>query len=195
MSKICNIWDAMQYATLAHKNQKRKYTQEPYIVHPFAVAGMVMTVTDDQDMIKAALLHDTVEDTDTTLEDINNIFGPRVRSFVYDLTDVATKSDGDRQVRAAINRKHLVHACPEAQTIKLADICNNVKDIQFDPAFADTYLMEKKLQLEILTLGDKRLHTVAKNLITAYYIKKQKENNLTKSSEVDILTYEYDPRN
>ena len=63
------------FADKAHKNQVRKYTGDPYITHPVAVAKIVATVTDDEAMIAAALLHDTLEDTDTSYLDLVTAFG------------------------------------------------------------------------------------------------------------------------
>lgn len=82
---------ARRYATQAHAaaGQRRKYTDEPYIVHPAAVAELVRSVTDDEQMIAAAWLHDTVEDTPSTLQDIESHFGPRVAKLVDMLTDSA----------------------------------------------------------------------------------------------------------
>ena len=62
---------AIEFATKAHEGQVRKYTGEPYIVHPLEVAEIVKTVEHTEEMLMAAVLHDTVEDTDTTIEDID----------------------------------------------------------------------------------------------------------------------------
>lgn len=82
---------ARRYATQVHaeSGQRRKYTDEPYIVHPTAVVELVRSVTDDPVMLAAAWLHDTVEDTATTLNDIENHFGPEVARLVEMLTDTA----------------------------------------------------------------------------------------------------------
>jgi len=80
---------AQRYASKAHAaaDQRRKYTDEPYIVHPAAVVELVRSVSDDDEMLAAAWLHDTVEDTSSTLEDIRTHFGERVRSLVEMLTN------------------------------------------------------------------------------------------------------------
>lgn len=82
---------ALIFATDAHKGQFRKYTGDPYITHPIAVSKIVATITNDEDMIAAALLHDTVEDTEVTLQQIEENFGSRVALFVENLTDISTK--------------------------------------------------------------------------------------------------------
>ena len=75
---------ARRYATRAHAEagQRRKYTDEPYIVHPAAVAELVRSVSADDALLAAAWLHDTVEDTATTLADIESHFGSRVAQLV-----------------------------------------------------------------------------------------------------------------
>ena len=79
---------ALAYATDAHKGQVRKYTGEPYIVHPIEVMETVRRVMDDPEVQAAALLHDVVEDTPVSIRDIEDVFGPRVAALVSDLTDV-----------------------------------------------------------------------------------------------------------
>src|SRR5690606_5402490 len=92
---------ARAFATAAHGaiNQKRKYSGEDYIVHPIAVAEIVRSVRHTPNMIAAALLHDTVEDTPIELSDINDEFGYDIAELVYWLTDVSKPSDGNRKAR------------------------------------------------------------------------------------------------
>ena len=77
---------ALQFATQAHRriDQRRKYSRQPYEVHLRAVADIVASVTDDPEMIAAAWLHDSVEDTPATLEDIGREFGTGVAALVSD---------------------------------------------------------------------------------------------------------------
>ena len=154
----------------AHKDQKRKYTGEPYIVHPFAVAGLVASVTDDTDMVIASLLHDVVEDTHIELQTIVGIFGRRIAGMVEDLTDVSRPSDGNRAKRKEIDRQHTAASSPEAKTIKLADLIDNTKSIwAFDKNFAVRYMAEKKRLLEVLTEGDGKLYALAESMVNKYY--------------------------
>lgn len=151
---------ALIFATRAHAavGQKRKYTGQDYIVHPIAVAEIVKSVPHTPEMVAAALLHDTVEDTDTTLDDIHPLFGSTIHELVYWLTDVSKPSDGTREVRKAIDRAHTAQAPAEAQTIKLADLIDNTKTIsKYDPDFWKVYRREKLLLLEVLTRGDRTL--------------------------------------
>ncbi|MEQ0583764.1 HD domain-containing protein [Pantoea dispersa] len=159
---------ARRYATQAHADagQRRKYTDEPYIVHPAAVAELVRSVSDDEAMIAAAWLHDTVEDTASTLLDIENHFGTRVAQLVDMLTDSAQPQAKNRTARKLAHFRHTAEASPEAQTIKLADIIDNTRAIvQFDPNFARVYLVEKQIQIQLLQQGDRRLWQQANHII------------------------------
>ena len=157
---------ALSFATLAHGDQRRKYTGEMYIVHPIEVMEIVKTVPHDDAMLAAALLHDVVEDTDVTLEEIRTSFGDDVASLVDDLTDVSKPEDGNRKTRKALDREHSAQSSARAQTIKLADLISNSRDIlENDPHFAKVYLAEKELLLEVLTKGDKSLHEQASTFI------------------------------
>ncbi|WP_041525883.1 HD domain-containing protein [Pantoea sp. At-9b] len=159
---------ARRYATQAHAEagQRRKYTDEPYIVHPAAVVELVRSVTDDEAMLAAAWLHDTVEDTASTLEDIASRFGPRVAELVDMLTDSAQPQAKNRAARKLAHFRHTAQASPEAQTIKLADIIDNTRAIvQFDADFARVYLVEKQIQIQLLHEGDKHLWQQADSII------------------------------
>jgi (p)ppGpp synthase/HD superfamily hydrolase len=117
-------------------------------------------------MVAAAWLHDVVEDTGCTFTDIHMAFGIDIATLVGWLTDVSKPEDGNRAVRKAIDRAHTAEAPAEAQTIKLADLISNSKSImQHDPAFAKTYLAEKRLMLEVMTKGDRGLHALASSYI------------------------------
>ncbi|MFQ5642594.1 MAG: HD domain-containing protein [Thiogranum sp.] len=148
------------YATRAHQRigQLRKYNKQPYHVHLEAVAKLVAEVTDDPETIAAAWLHDTVEDTPATLEDIEEQFGLPVAELVEELSDVSKPSDGNRARRKAIDRDHTAQASARAKTVKLADLIDNCKDItKHDPRFARVYLVEMGALLDVLEEGDERL--------------------------------------
>lgn len=158
------IEHAALFAANAHGaiNQRRKYTNEPYIVHPAAVAKIVQSVAHTPEMVAAAFLHDTVEDTEVTLTEIEVAFGAEVRKLVYWLTDISQPEDGNRATRKAIDRDHIALAPAEAQTIKLADLIDNTETIvAHDPDFAVVYLKEKARLLEVMTKGDRILHARA----------------------------------
>jgi len=158
---------ARSYATEAHQriNHRRKYNDEPYHVHLSAVAKTVASVTDDPNVIAAAWLHDTVEDTQATLEDIEASFGVAVAELVEELTDISKPGDGNRVRRKAIDRRHLAQASKRAKTVKLADLIDNCKDItRHDPRFAQVYLEEMDELLDVLSDGDPHLFKRAERI-------------------------------
>lgn len=147
---------AAEFARVAHEsiNQRRKYTNEPYIVHPAKVASIVSTVTDDEAMICAAWLHDVVEDTPVTLSDIESEFGGDVAYLVDGLTNVSRPDDGNRETRVAMDREHIANTDSRTKTIKLADLIANLDGIvEQNPDFARKYLCEKELLLTVLGDG------------------------------------------
>lgn len=78
---------ALLFAADKHSGQIRKFSDTPYILHPTEVAAIVATMTDDREVLAAAVLHDTVEDTDTTIEEIGENFGRRVQLLVMTETE------------------------------------------------------------------------------------------------------------
>lgn len=160
------IEKARAFATAAHAavGQLRKYTFEPYIVHPAEVAALVATVPGHTpEMIAAAWLHDTVEDTGVTIELIRSEFGAEVAELVGWLTDVSRPDHGNRAARKAVDRAHTAGAPAAAQTIKLADLIANTRSImEHDEKFAVTYLAEKRMLLEVMTKGDPGLMAQAR---------------------------------
>jgi (p)ppGpp synthase/HD superfamily hydrolase len=162
---------AQLFATAAHgaTGQKRKYSGEPYIVHPAQVVDILYSVSGTTpEMIAAGWLHDVVEDTQISLKLIQREFGGTVAELVDWLTDISKPEHGNRAARKQIDREHIAAAPPGAQTIKLADLIANTQDIvEHDKDFARIYLKEKQLLLNVLTKGDKTLHERALNQITA----------------------------
>jgi len=141
--KELRLLDVFHFANTAHEGQKRKYTEEDYIVHPVAVSKLVKEHGGSKVQQAAALLHDVVEDTQYTLADINANFGHEVATLVQWLTDTSRPEDGNRATRKEIDRKRLGNAPAEAQFIKLADMLDNSETIfQFDPSFATVFKRE-----------------------------------------------------
>lgn len=159
------IESAKVFCIAAHAavGQRRKYTGEPYHLHPFEVADTVAgTEYCTEEMIIAALLHDVVEDTQVSLDVIARQFGLVVAAYVEQLTDVSKPEDGNRAARKAIDLAHTAKASPQAKTIKLADLISNSRSIiERDPEFAKVYLAEKRALLEVLKEGDPVLYQVA----------------------------------
>jgi hypothetical protein len=158
------VTQARDFAVTAHKSidHRRKYTSQPYAVHLEHVVTLVKSVTDDPETLAAAWLHDVVEDTAATLEDVEDAFGRDVARLVDALTDVSKPGDGNRAVRKALDRHHLAAAPSKAQIVKLADLIDNARDITaHDPSFAAVYLEEMADLLEVLHDGDPRLLALA----------------------------------
>lgn len=160
---------ALAYAAGAHDGvgQKRKYTGEDYWHHPVEVLDILLEHIPEvsKEIQIAALLHDVVEDTKVTLDQVRESFGETVAVYVEQLTDVSKPEDGNRATRKAIDLAHTALASPEAKTIKLADLISNSRSIiERDPVFAITYLAEKRALLEVLKEGDPELHRIASEL-------------------------------
>ena len=123
------LLEAIRFAAEKHRNQRRKDSeQSPYVNHPIEVTQLLWEVggVRDIDVLLAAILHDTVEDTDTRPEEIRDRFGEQVLSFVMEVTD-------DKNLPKA-KRKHLqietaAHKSYGAKLIKLADKSCNVRDL------------------------------------------------------------------
>ena len=159
---------AKVFATAAHAavGQTRKYTGEPYVVHPMEVASLVESVGGTEAMVAAALLHDVLEDTGVTVDVLEELFGSEVADLVLWLTDVSKPGDGNRSTRKALDRQHSAAAPAAAQTVKVADLISNTRSIvAHDPGFAKVYLEEKRLLLDVLTRADPTLLTMAREQV------------------------------
>lgn len=162
------VQQAREFAADAHGRleQVRRYTNQPYIVHPQAVAERVAMVLANPVALAAAWLHDVVEDTDVELAEIEALFGPEVALLVGQLTVAQHPPHLSRDERKHLDRRRLQQAETEAKTIKLADIIDNTHTIaERDPEFAALYLPEKKSMLEVLTEGDVQLYALAEQII------------------------------
>jgi (p)ppGpp synthase/HD superfamily hydrolase len=147
------LFPAIGFAPCAHRTQKRKYTGEPYVNHCQSVAVILSRYTCDVDVLKAAILHDAVEDTDVTAGEITEVFSERVAALVLEVTDPAV--GGNRDFRKRIAREHVARSSPEGATIKLADLIDNTQTIvPYDQNFGRIYLAEKELLLEVLKHGN-----------------------------------------
>ena len=153
--------EAREFAREAHKGQFRKYKNEPYIEHPIRVAYIVSTVAHTTEMICAAYLHDVVEDTPVSIEEIQDRFGDKVASYVQELTDVYIKNDYphlNRKKRKEKEVERLSAISKEAKTIKLADVIDNTRDIvENDKGFARKYVPEMEALVQALQGGDFKL--------------------------------------
>lgn len=161
-------FEARLHAAYWHRNQKRKYTGEPYIVHPAEVVSLVRQVPHTEEMLAAAWLHDVVEDCEITHSQVHEITNHEVGQLVVLLTDISTPEMGNRAARKAIDLRFIQHyGTPESKTIKLADIISNSRSILAnDPNFSKVYLPEKRALLEVLKDGDPTLWAMADKICT-----------------------------
>ncbi len=127
------ILEALQFAALKHRDQRRKDLEaSPYINHPIALANILWReggIT-DADVICAALLHDTVEDTQTTQAELREAFGRKIASVVMEVTDDKSLEKADRK---RLQIEHAPHLSREAKLVKLADKISNVRDMLASP--------------------------------------------------------------
>jgi guanosine-3',5'-bis(diphosphate) 3'-pyrophosphohydrolase len=126
------VLDAALFAARCHAGQLRKDGRTPYINHPLEVAQILSREggVGDPEMPAAALLHDTVEDTDTTPEDIERRFGPKVRMLVMELTDDKSLPRAERRSQAI---QHSETLSARAKQIKTADLIANVRSLKTAP--------------------------------------------------------------
>jgi GTP diphosphokinase / guanosine-3',5'-bis(diphosphate) 3'-diphosphatase len=124
---------AVSFAADKHRDQRRKGVEaSPYINHPIEVAELISRVgeVDDLAVLMAAILHDTVEDTETTLDDIESLFGAEVRDLVAEVTDDKSLPKAERK---RLQVAHTPHISDRAKLIKIADKTCNVRDIAHSP--------------------------------------------------------------
>lgn len=132
-SDLSRLIKAIAFAAEKHRNQRRKdIDASPYINHPIALASLLNTVghVEDVAVLQAAILHDTVEDTDTSYSELVEQFGSRVADIVMEVTD-------DRSLEKAQRKQMQIdkapHASPEATLVKLADKTCNLRDVAASP--------------------------------------------------------------
>ena len=128
---------AIIFVVRAHAGTERRGKGYPYIVHPLEAVEIVATMTSDQELLAAAALHDTVEDTDVTVERIRTEFGARVASIVADESDempegLSEEASWHGRKQAAIDR--LAGASHEAKMVALGDKLSNMRAIARDYA-------------------------------------------------------------
>ncbi len=132
-SQFALFLNAVNFSARKHGNQRRKGIEAlPYINHPISVAEMLWRVGQVRDLntLVAAILHDTLEDTDTTREEILDLFGSEVLSLVQECTDDKSLSKAERKRLQIVNASH---KSTGAKQIKLADKISNVSDISNSP--------------------------------------------------------------
>jgi GTP diphosphokinase / guanosine-3',5'-bis(diphosphate) 3'-diphosphatase len=127
------LLQALSFASIKHRDQRRKDARSsPYINHPIAVAAVLAGEggVQDETLLVAAILHDTVEDTDTTFDELREHFGDIVEGYVRELTDDKSLP---KTVRKELQIVHARSASPGARQLKIADKICNVRDIAANP--------------------------------------------------------------
>ena len=122
---------AVQFAVEAHGGTERRGKGYPYIIHPMEAAAIVATMTHDQEMLAAAILHDTVEDTDVTIEQIRERFGDRVAMLVQNETAPMDENMTWREKKTA-QLKQLTDAPYDSKIVALGDKFSNLSGIVLD---------------------------------------------------------------
>jgi guanosine-3',5'-bis(diphosphate) 3'-pyrophosphohydrolase len=133
MTDLQQFLRAAAFAARKHQHQRRKDAEaSPYINHPLEVAAILAEeggVTDPL-TLTAAVLHDTLEDTETTPEELAAAFGPAIRDLVQEVTDDKRLPRAERKARQAATAAHLSH---QAKLIRIADKIVNVRDVTHHP--------------------------------------------------------------
>ena len=128
---------AMVFAVQAHAGTERRGKGFPYIVHPMEAVSIAATITSDQEILAAAALHDTVEDTDVTVDQIRSEFGERIASLVAAETDAVMEGKTENETwherkKAAIDR--LARVSSDAKIVAMGDKLSNMRAIARDYA-------------------------------------------------------------
>jgi guanosine-3',5'-bis(diphosphate) 3'-pyrophosphohydrolase len=161
-----------RYAAHAHGEQTRRYSPDLYIVHPIRVMEKCRLYLPQTPVLAAALLHDVLEDTSVTAEELEGFLYHTMEAedarltmlFVVELTDIYTRKAYprfNRRKRRDLEFERLAVASPEAQTIKYADIIDNTDITENDPDFAQVYLREALRLLKKMTAGNPMLYQEA----------------------------------
>jgi GTP diphosphokinase / guanosine-3',5'-bis(diphosphate) 3'-diphosphatase len=130
---INNFIKAVAFAAEKHKTQRRKDADaSPYINHPIALANVLANEGGiaNQDVLIAAILHDTIEDTETSEAELRKVFGDKVASLVLEVTDDKSLAP---EVRKLLQIEHAAKASHGAKLVKLADKISNLRDMLSSP--------------------------------------------------------------
>ncbi len=123
------IREAYAFAVKAHQGELRKGSEIPYIYHPMAVALEVSLMTSDEDVIAAAYLHDVLEDTPVTAEELGAVFGEHILGLVMDMSEDKSKTWEERKIAAI---EYTKTAPREVKLLMLADKFCNLRDTARD---------------------------------------------------------------
>ncbi|HQE92383.1 MAG TPA: HD domain-containing protein [Anaerolineae bacterium] len=135
---------ALSFAACKHQNQRRKgRARLPYIHHPIRVAEILWCVGAVRDMptLVTALLHDTLEDTETSAGELETLFGAEILALVLEVTDDKSLPQATRK---QLQIEHAPHLSTKARLVKLADKINNVDDVSHDPP--EDWTLKRRLE-------------------------------------------------
>lgn len=153
---------AERFASEKHSRQLRKDRVTPYITHPAAVVETLVSLNiDDPVILASAWLHDTLEDTDTTIGEISSLFGEEVAGIVEILTRDCSRVEYSRRIQ---------NACYEAKIVKLADIEHNLRTLHhLDPGSIERKIREcEEVYLLIAEEICRPLYNMIKNHVDSY---------------------------
>ncbi len=132
MKEISNYWKALTFAAKNHGIKTRKDNETPYVIHPMRITAILRAAGfsefKNEDLMMAALFHDLIEDTETSLNDIKNQFGKKSASIVEELTKPEDDDKGSKEKWL----KSFDKASKEAKIIKMADRIDNLMDMNLD---------------------------------------------------------------
>lgn len=170
---LARIMRAAELAIREHARGKyphRKYTGEPYAVHPASVAAMVAEIGGTEDMVCAAWLHDIVEDCPKVNVDLlERSFGTHVMLLIHGVTKVSREGE-PRRTRIAADLAHYASGTAEMQTLKCADRIDNVRTVvMHGPEFAKIYMLETRDLLAALTRAHPELYGRLRKQVDEYF--------------------------
>jgi len=174
---VALIIKCTNFAALKHSKQRRcNREQTPYINHPIGVAHILVQEGNiyDHNVIIAALLHDTVEDTDTSFEEIQEHFGEKIRHIVEEVTDDKSLP---KQERKRLQIVHAPHSSYEAKLVKLADKLYNLRDLEKETPVgwsldrADEYFKWAKSVVDGLRGTNAKLEKLLDNVFATHDLK------------------------
>ena len=149
----------LEFAFSMHKGQVRKYSGEAYIIHPVLVSQICQRVTDDENTIIGAILHDIIEDSDGKLQDIQELFGQEIATIVQYCSEISSKDSGNREYRKKIDREHYCNGNNASKIITISDAIHNCSTMQDSQSkFTQLYYSEKVSMVnDIVTSLDKEI--------------------------------------
>lgn len=164
---VNRVLKAIDFAVKAHEGQTRKGKEVSYIMHPLSVGLLLSSSGAEEDLVVAGVLHDTIEDTTVTYEDIKKIFGKRVADIVNDVTEQDKSLPWAQRKQLAL--EHVKDMNEDSVLVKTADVLHNMNDQLED------YKKEGDVMFSKFNAGKEAQLNRYKNLVAE--IKKRKIKN------------------